>query len=121
LEERRQLAAEASALRQKLALGGGGEGGSAAPRTIGGVPLLTQVLDGVSAKELRGLVDAQKARIGSGAVVLIADTGGKVAIAVGVTDDLTARLGRRARPRGGRSDGGQRRRRSPRHGPGWCD
>lgn len=91
LEERRQLMAEASALRQKLALGAGDAGG-AAPRTIAGVPLLTQVLDGVSAKELRGLVDAQKARLGSGAVVLIADTGGKVAIAVGVTADLTDRV-----------------------------
>ena len=91
MEERRQLTAEASALRQKLALGGGGSDG-AGPRTIGGVPLVTQVLDGISAKELRGLVDAHKARIGSGAVLLIADTGGKAAVAAGVTDDLTARI-----------------------------
>jgi alanyl-tRNA synthetase len=33
-----------------------------------------------------------KARIGSGAVVLIADTGGKAAVAAGVTDDCTDRL-----------------------------
>ena len=33
-----------------------------------------------------------KARIGSGAVLLIADTGGKAAVAAGVTDDLTGRL-----------------------------
>ena len=33
-----------------------------------------------------------KTRIESGAVLLIADTGGKVAVAAGVTDDLTTRL-----------------------------
>jgi alanyl-tRNA synthetase len=33
-----------------------------------------------------------KARLGSGAVLLIADTGGKVAVAAGVTDDLTDRI-----------------------------
>ncbi len=33
-----------------------------------------------------------KARIGSGAVLLIADTGGKAAVAAGVTPDLTGRL-----------------------------
>ena len=33
-----------------------------------------------------------KARIGSGAVVLIADTGAKPAVAAGVTQDCTARI-----------------------------
>ncbi len=32
------------------------------------------------------------ARIGSGAVLVVADTGGKAAVAAGVTTDLTARL-----------------------------
>ena len=36
-----------------------------------------------------GLIDAYKGQLGSGAVLLIADTGGKAAVAAGVTDDLT--------------------------------
>jgi alanyl-tRNA synthetase len=36
------------------------------------------------------LIDAHKAQIGSGAVLLIAEADGKVAVAAGVTDDKTA-------------------------------
>ena len=50
------------------------------------------VLSGVSGKDLPALIDAHKDRIGSGAVLLIADTGGKAAVAAGVTEDLTARV-----------------------------
>jgi alanyl-tRNA synthetase len=50
------------------------------------------VLSGVTGKELPGLIDAHKQRIGSGAILLIADAGGKAAVAAGVTDDLTGRL-----------------------------
>jgi len=50
------------------------------------------VLTGVSGRDLPGLIDEMKSRIGSGAVLLIADTGGKAAVAAGVTADLTARL-----------------------------
>jgi alanyl-tRNA synthetase len=37
-------------------------------------------------------MDEHKARIESGAVLLIADTGGKVAVAAGVTEDLKGNL-----------------------------
>ncbi|MEP1967996.1 MAG: DHHA1 domain-containing protein, partial [Marinomonas sp.] len=47
---------------------------------------------GVSGKELPALIDEHKARMGSGAVLLIADADGKAAIAAGVTDDLTDKL-----------------------------
>ncbi len=91
LEERRKLTAEVSELRQKVALAGEG---AAAPalRDVGGVPFLAQVLRGVSGKELRGLIDAHKGRIGSGAILLIAEADGKAAVAAGVTADLTARV-----------------------------
>ncbi|MEM9779305.1 MAG: DHHA1 domain-containing protein, partial [Pseudomonadota bacterium] len=59
---------------------------------VGGVPFLGQALTGVSGKDLRGLIDAQKQKLGSGVVLLLADTGGKAAIAAGVTEDLTARI-----------------------------
>jgi alanyl-tRNA synthetase len=61
-------------------------------REINGIKFIAQVLDGVSGKDLRGLIDEHKARIGSGAVLLIADTGGKAAVAAGVSDDLTGRI-----------------------------
>jgi len=38
------------------------------------------------------LIDEIKAQMGSGAVLLIADTGGKAAVAVGVSDDLKGRV-----------------------------
>ena len=91
IEERRKLAAEVSELRQKLALAGDGAAAVEA-RDVGGVPFLAQVLKGVSGKELRGLIDAHKGRIGSGAILLIAEADGKAAVAAGVTADLTTRV-----------------------------
>ncbi|MEM7524477.1 MAG: DHHA1 domain-containing protein, partial [Pseudomonadota bacterium] len=40
---------------------------------------------------LREMVEELKARVGSGVVLLVADTGGKAAAACGVTGDLTDR------------------------------
>ena len=91
MDERRALQAELADLRRELAMGGG-SGGAAATKTINGVTFLGQSLTGVTGKDLPPLIDAHKARIGSGAVLLIADTGGKAAIAAGVTDDLTGKL-----------------------------
>ncbi len=93
LDDRRRLEGEIAELRRKLAMaGGGGAAAEPAAREIGGVKFLAQVVEGVPAKELRGLVDAHKARLGSGAVLLIADVGGKAAVAAGVTADLTGRV-----------------------------
>ena len=73
--------------------GGAGSGGAAdAPRQINGTAFLAQVLSGVSGRDLPALIDEHKARLGSGAVLLIADTGGTAAVAAGVTDDLTGTL-----------------------------
>jgi alanyl-tRNA synthetase len=92
MDERRKLATEVSELRKKLALAGGGSEAAPQAREVGGVPFLAQVVSGVSGKDLRGLIDAHKGRLGSGAVLLIAEADGKVAVAAGVTDDLTARV-----------------------------
>ncbi|MGF1446436.1 MAG: alanine--tRNA ligase [Pikeienuella sp.] len=90
LEERRKLEGEVMELRKQVALGGGGAGPEA--EEIGGVKFLGQALEGVEAKDLRALIDAHKARLGSGVVLLVADTGGKAAVAAGVTEDLTDRV-----------------------------
>ena len=89
-EERRALQNEVATLRRELAMGG--KSGGPEVREVGGVKLIAQVLQGVSGKDLPALIDEMKARIGSGAVVLIADTGAKPAVAAGVTADLTARI-----------------------------
>ncbi len=92
LTERRKLQNEVADLRRNLAMAGGGKADAPEAREIGGVPFLAQVLHGVSGKDLRALIDEHKARLKSGAILLIADTGGKAAIAAGVTDDLTDRI-----------------------------
>ena len=91
LEERKGLERQLSEAKRKLATGGGdGETGMAV-REVGGVKLIGKVLDDVAPKDLRGLVDDAKKRMGSGVAVLIARNDGKAAVAVGVTDDLTGR------------------------------
>jgi alanyl-tRNA synthetase len=94
VEERRALANEVAQLRRELAMAGGGAQGASAPepRDVGGVPFLAQVLSGVEGRDLPPLIDEHKARMGSGAILLIADTGGKVAVAAGVTADLAGRV-----------------------------
>ncbi len=93
MDERRALQSEVASLKKQLALAGPAEsGGGDATKTIAGMSFLGQSLTGVSGKDLRGLIDAHKDRLGSGIVVLVADTGGKAAVAAGVTDDLTSRV-----------------------------
>ncbi|MCR9148627.1 MAG: alanine--tRNA ligase [Rhodobacteraceae bacterium] len=90
-EDRRALQNEVAQLRRDLAMGGGGAGGPEA-KEIAGVRFIAQIVNGVSGKDLPAMVDALKDRVGSGAVLVVADTGGKAAVAAGVTPDLTGRL-----------------------------
>ncbi|KMW56868.1 Alanyl-tRNA synthetase [Candidatus Rhodobacter oscarellae] len=90
LEERKALQNEVAQLRRELA--SGGAGGGAEAKDVNGTKFLAQVLQGVSGKDLPGIIDDHKARLGSGVVLLIADTGGKAAVAAGVTGDLTDKI-----------------------------
>ncbi|MFM2355375.1 MAG: hypothetical protein RLZZ528_1111 [Pseudomonadota bacterium] len=90
-EERRALQTEVAQLRREVAMGGG-KGGGPEIREINGIRFVPQVVSGVSGKDLPALVDELKGKVGSGVVMVVADTGGKAAVAVGVTADLTARL-----------------------------
>ena len=91
MDERRTLANEVAQLRRELAMGGGAQGASPALQ-VNGIAFHAQVLAGVTGKDLPSLIDQIKTDLGSGVVLLIADTGDKAAIAVGVTADLTARV-----------------------------
>ncbi len=91
LDERKALANEVAQLRRELAMGGGAK--TAGPAAvINGVAFQAQVLAGVTGKDLPALIDEMKSAMGSGVVVLIADTGDKAAVAVGVTSDMTDRV-----------------------------
>jgi len=93
MDERKSLQNEVAQLRRELAMAGGdGQGVSNDAKEINGVAFLAQVLTGVSGRDLPALIDEHKERLGSGAVLLIADTGGKAAVAAGVTKDLTGSL-----------------------------
>ena len=90
-EERRALSGEVERLRREVALGGGG-GAGARPEEVNGIPFLAQKLEGVSGRDLPALIDAQKENLGSGVILLIAEAGGKAAVAAGVTEDLVDRV-----------------------------
>jgi alanyl-tRNA synthetase len=91
LDERKALNNEVAQLRRELAMGGGAKAAEPS-EVINGVAFQAQVLTGVTGKDLPSLIDEMKTGMESGAVVLIADTGGKAAVAVGVTADLTDRV-----------------------------
>jgi alanyl-tRNA synthetase len=96
LEERRKLERELSDARKALALSGAGAGrgamAAAADEDVGGVKFSGQVIDGLNAKELRGLLDQEKQRMGSGIAAIVAVNDGRASIAAAVTDDLTAKF-----------------------------
>ena len=91
IDERKALQNEVAQLRRELAMGSGTAAGPET-REINGMKFVPQVVSGVSGKDLPALVDELKARVGSGVVLVVADTGGKAAVAAGVTGDLTARV-----------------------------
>jgi len=92
LDERRKLERELAEAKKALALGGGGSKAAAADEEVGGVNFSGQVIDGLDAKELRGLLDQEKQRMGSGVAAIVAVNDGRASIAAAVTDDLTGRF-----------------------------
>jgi alanyl-tRNA synthetase len=90
VEERRALQNEVAQLRRQVAMGGPAAAPSA--REVGGRAFRSQVLKGVTGRDLPALIDGIKAEMGSGVVLLIADDEGRAAVAAGVTPDLTGRL-----------------------------
>lgn len=92
VEERRKLERELAEARKKLAMGGGASKSddTNAVETVNGVAFSGRVLEGVPAKELKGVVDDLKTQMGSGVVAVLSINDDKVSLVVGVTDDLTA-------------------------------
>ncbi len=89
LTERKQLEKDLAQAKKELALGGGSGGSSA--EEINGIKFMGRILDGVSGKALRPMINEQVQSIGSGIVAFVAKDDDKVAVAVGVSPDLTDR------------------------------
>jgi alanyl-tRNA synthetase len=89
--QRRKLERDLAQARKELALGGGG---ASAPTVeeVAGVKFDGRVVQGVSAKDMRPLVDEARKRLGqNGVVAYAAVNDGKVSIAVALTADLVGR------------------------------
>jgi alanyl-tRNA synthetase len=91
MDERRRLEKELADAKRKLAMGGGGAADG--PQEIAGVKFLGRAVEGIEARDLKGMADEAKAGLGSG-VVVIANTAadGKGAVVVAVTPDLVGRF-----------------------------
>jgi alanyl-tRNA synthetase len=94
VEERRKLERDLAQARLRASAGGDarGDNGDIGVRDVGGIKFQARLIEGVAAKDLRGLADREKQHLGSGVVALAATTEGKLALVVGVTNDLTARI-----------------------------
>jgi len=92
VEERRKLERELAEAKKALALGGGGAAAPSAEEEVAGVKFSGQVLQGLDPRELRGLLDEAKKRLGSGVAAICAVNEGRAAFAVAVTPDLTDRF-----------------------------
>jgi alanyl-tRNA synthetase len=91
--ERKRLERELSDAKKKLAMGGGKSDGADGVRTVGDVKLMARAVEGIELKDLRGLADEGKKKVGSGVVAIVGVTGeGKAGLVVGVTEDLTGRF-----------------------------
>jgi alanyl-tRNA synthetase len=92
LDERRKLERELAEAKKALALGGGSAVAGPGDDDVAGVKFSGQVLEGLDPKDLRGLLDQAKARLGSGVAAIVAVNDGRASIAAAVTDDLTGRV-----------------------------
>jgi alanyl-tRNA synthetase len=92
-EERRRLERELAETKKALALAGPAKsGGDDGVKIIAGIKTVLRSIEGVAAKDLKGLADEAKAKLGSGVVAFVATADGKASLVVGVTEDLTARI-----------------------------
>jgi alanyl-tRNA synthetase len=91
--ERKRLERELAEAKKKLAMGGGRSDGADGVRTVGDIRLMARSVEGIELKDLRGLADEGKKKVGSGVVAIVGVTGeGKAGLVVGVTADLTGRF-----------------------------
>ncbi len=85
LKEKKNLEAELSKVKQKLVLDNTGD-----VREIAGIKVIApHIMEGLSPKELKSVVDNLKQQIGSGIASAATVNNGKITLVIGVTKDLT--------------------------------
>jgi alanyl-tRNA synthetase len=89
LEERKVLQRELDRLKHQQAGDAAGDLLEQV-RDVGGVKALGVRVEGVEAEGMRQMIDDLRNRLGSGVVLVISETDGKLLLASGVTRDLTA-------------------------------
>jgi alanyl-tRNA synthetase len=91
IAERRKLERDLAEARKQIAMGGGGAAQTL--EDVGGVKFDGKVVENVSPKDMRPLVDEARKRLGQGGVVAYAAVNdGKASIAVALTPDLVGRF-----------------------------
>jgi len=88
LKEKEQ---ELETLKARLASGGSG-GSAGETRTVAGVTVYTQRVDGVEMNDLRALADSVRDKLKSGVIALGSVKDGKASLLLAVTKDLSARF-----------------------------
>ena len=88
IDKNRELEKEISILKEKI-ISGNESSGNDNIQKFGDISLLIKNLDGTDAKTLRTYIDNAKNKLKSGIVVVGSVADGKVALAAGVTKDLT--------------------------------
>jgi alanyl-tRNA synthetase len=92
VDDRKRLERELAEAKKALAMGGGAAGSAAGPEDISGIAFIGQIIDGLDPKELRGVIDDAKARLGEGVAAIITVNDGKASVAVGVTPALQGKI-----------------------------
>jgi alanyl-tRNA synthetase len=98
LDERKRLERELAEAKKSVAISGLSLSvsiGTVTPivdEPVGGVMFSGRVLNGLDPKDLRGLLDEAKQRLGSGVAVIVAVNEGKASIAAAVTEDLIGKV-----------------------------
>ena len=93
VDERKKLERELAEAKKALALGGGATAGDSDVETVNGIKFMKRILGDMDSKDMKGLVDDGKAKLGSGVVALLStNSEGRASLYVGVTADLTAKL-----------------------------
>ena len=91
VDDNRRLQKEIDALKSKLANASGTDLMSGL-REIGGIRVLSTVVEGADAKSLRGVADRVRSKLEQGVFMLAAVDGDKAALVAGVTQNLTDRF-----------------------------
>ncbi|WP_206483814.1 alanine--tRNA ligase [Thalassotalea sp. G2M2-11] len=91
INKNKQFEKEIAQLKQQLAAQAGSDLVSQAIE-VNGVKALIAALDGVASKDLRGMVDDLKVKLGSGIILLATANDGKVGLIAGVTKDLVGQV-----------------------------